>query len=52
MKLWYMLLCKLGRPALYRDYQDGGDWWFALCKHCHRQAESEVHENRLLSEDW
>lgn len=51
---WYALLCWLGRPALYRDYSGSPDktWWYAMCKHCHRQAESEVHEGKLLSEKW
>lgn len=42
MDLWYSLRCWLGRPATYRELMDDGDWWFAMCKHCHRQI--EVHE--------
>lgn len=44
-KLYCWVCCKLGRPVTYRKpYEYPGQYglYFAMCKHCDRQA--EVHE--------
>jgi hypothetical protein len=40
VSLYYWFRCRIGRPVCYRDYPPGvTDWWFAMCKSCHRQSE-------------